>query len=158
MVAIIDRTKEYPTDPYHFRETPVMPALVCAILKVVPCQPGLKDDFNNFPKDTNGRKFRTDWYEKKVGECGIKVKRQWLIYSPKANSMFCLPCWLFLKSPGIWGAPNGGCATFNNGLYRIEMHENTKNHKVAEKDLLLTKYRLFNDQPIIKSFDNMVVK
>ena len=150
MVAIIDSLKEYPTDPYHFRETPVTPALVRAILEVGPCQPGLKDDFNNFPKDINGRKFLTDWYEKKVGESGIKVSRQWLIYSPKANSMFYLPCWLFSKSPGIRGAPNGGCKFFKNGLYRT--------HKSAEKNLLLNRYRLFNDKTIIKSSANMEMK
>ena len=72
--------------------------------------------------------------------------------------MFCLPCWLFSKSPGIWGASNGGCKFFKNGLHRIESHENSKTHKSAEKELLLTRYCLFNDKTIIKSFANMEMK
>lgn len=62
--AIIDTNMEYPTDPHLFCETPVTPELVRALLELGPCQPGLKDKSENFPKDENGRHFSAKWYKK----------------------------------------------------------------------------------------------
>ena len=55
LCAIIDTCKEYPTDPHLFCDTPVTPDLVRALLELGPCQPGLKDNFDSFPKDEDGR-------------------------------------------------------------------------------------------------------
>lgn len=62
--AIIDTNIEYPTDPHLFCEKPVTPELVRSLLELGPCQPGLKDKFNFFPKDETGRHFSANWYKK----------------------------------------------------------------------------------------------
>ena len=57
LCAIIDTCKEYPTHPHLFCDTPVTPHLVRALLELCPCQPGLKDNFDSFLKDEDGRHF-----------------------------------------------------------------------------------------------------
>ena len=152
--AIIDTREKYPSDPYLFRKTPVTPALIRAILKVGPCQPGAMDDYDNFPPDATGRHFCAKWYVKQT-KYDTKTKRQWLVYSPRANIMICFVCWLFSNWMGVWSNPNIGCKNFQKGKLRIEEHEETESHKTAQQKLLVTRYALLNDKTIISGLAMM---
>ena len=109
LCAIIDTCKEYPTDPHLFCDTPVTPDLVRALLELGPCQPGLKDNFDSFPKDEDGRHFSPTWYNKKMVR---EIDRHWLVYSPRENTMICIPCWLFANRSNRWSDPKTGCKIF----------------------------------------------
>ncbi|CAM2117669.1 unnamed protein product [Caretta caretta] len=61
--AIVDTHREYPTNPPLFCDTPVTADLVHALLELDLCQPGLKDNFDDFPKDEAGRHFSATWYK-----------------------------------------------------------------------------------------------
>lgn len=138
--AVVDRNIEYPTDPHLFCDKPVRPELVRSLLELGPCQPGLKDKFDNFPKDQNGRHFSANWY-KRVVESHREIDRHWLVYSPKANIMICFACWLFGNRCDTWSDPKIGCKNFAKGTNKIEKHENSDSHRKAEKELFLTKFR-----------------
>ncbi|XP_050777078.1 zinc finger MYM-type protein 1-like isoform X3 [Gopherus flavomarginatus] len=147
--AIVDTHREYPTDPHLFCDTPVTPDLIRALLELGPCQPGLKDNFDNFPKDEAGRHFRATWYKQKQLKSACTIDRHWLVYSPRANIMICFACWLFANQSNAWSDPKTGCKKFATGTQKIEKHEKSESHKKAEKELFLTKFRLFNDRTIL---------
>lgn len=63
--------------------------------------------------------------------------------------MICFACWLFGNRSDTWSDPKFGCQNFAKGTHKIEKHENSDNHKKAEKELFLTKFRLFNDRTVI---------
>ncbi|XP_065420419.1 zinc finger MYM-type protein 1-like isoform X3 [Chrysemys picta bellii] len=144
--AIIDTHREYPTDPHLFCDTPVTPDLVRALLELGPCQPGLKDNFDSFPKDEARRHFSANWYKQKQVKSVSTIDRHWLVYSPRANTMICFACWLFANRSNAWSDPKTGCKNFAKGKQKIEKHEKSESHKKAEKELFLTKFRLFNDR------------
>nr|XP_032633614.1 zinc finger protein 7-like isoform X5 [Chelonoidis abingdonii] len=121
--AIVDTHREYPTDPYLFCDTPVTPDLIRALLELGPCQPGLKDNFDNFPKDEAGRHFRATWYKQKQVKSACTIDRHWLVYSPRANIMICFACWLFANRSNAWSDPKTGCKKFATGTQKIEKHE-----------------------------------
>lgn len=146
--SIIDIHREYPTDPHLFCDKPMTPELIRTLLELGPCQPGLKDNFRNFPKDEGGRHFSPNWYKQTKMKSRGEIERHWLIYSPTSNSMFCFPCWLF-DSDRTWSNPKNGCNNFAKGIHKIEKHENCDRHKKAEKELFLTKFRLFNDKTVL---------
>ena len=66
LCAIIDTCRQYPTYPHMFCDTHVTPDLVCDLLELGPCQPGLNDNFDSFTKDEDGRHFSPTWYMKKM--------------------------------------------------------------------------------------------
>ena len=111
LCAIIDTCKEYPTDPHLFCDTPVTPDLLRALLELGPCQPGLKDNFDSFPKDEDGRHFSPTWYKKKMKN-GCEIDRHWLGYSPRENTMICIPCWLFANRSNRWSEPKNWLQDF----------------------------------------------
>ena len=129
LCAIIDTCTEYPTDPHLFCDTPVTPDLVRAPLELGPCQPGLKDNFDSFPKDEDGRHFSPTWYKKKMKN-GCEIDRHWLVYSPRENTMIYIPCWLFANRSNRWSDPKTGCKIFAKGTHKIE---NMKKVKVTSK-------------------------
>ena len=88
--SLVDTSVEFPTDPVYFPEVCISPELVAEILKVGSCQPG-KTAIFKFPQEDDGRSFCKDWYKTHDG----KYDRDWLIYSPLKNKMYCLACWLF---------------------------------------------------------------
>ena len=148
--AIIDTNLEHLTDSFLFCDTPITPDLVRALLEFGPCQPGLKDTYKDFPKNVTGRHFSANWYRKKAQtKCCREIIRHWLVYSPTANNMICFACWLFRHKSETWGDPKLGCRNFAKGPDKIEKHENSENHKIAEKELFLTKFRLFKDRTVI---------
>ena len=86
----VDTSVDFPTELVYFSEVCTSPELVAKILKVGPCQPGQTNIFK-FPQEEDGRSFCKDWYKTQDG----KYDRDWLIYSPLNNKMYCLACWLF---------------------------------------------------------------
>ena len=122
MCAIIGIYKEYPTDQHLFCDTPVTPDLERALFEFGPCQAGLKDYFDSFPKDEDGRHFSPTWYKKNM-ENSCEINRHWLVYSPRENTMICIPCWL-LKIGRIVGVIQKLVARFfSRGRHKIEKHE-----------------------------------
>ena len=151
---ILDLTLDYPTDPNLFVDVPLTTSLIRALIHTGPCQPGLKDDYCSFPHDAKSRRFTKNWYEKTLEYNSTKVSRHWLNYSPSVNRVFCFACWLFADktSPNympVWGNPSEGVSKFKKGLEKIEKHERSDIHRNAEKQLLITKYRLVQDKTVL---------
>ena len=65
----------------------------------------------------------------------------WLVYSPRANRLFCFCCWLFGKKSNdgagkAWAYPCMGFSSFKKGTERVETHERSGAHGEAEKKYL----------------------
>lgn len=56
------------------------------------CQPN--EDQISFPADSKGRKFSSTRYSTTTS-VGMKVRLNWLAYSPTLNRAYCHTCWLF---------------------------------------------------------------
>lgn len=57
----------------------------------------LKEENFTFPIDTNGRRFTSRNYLRKLAN-GEVICREWLVYSKSLNSVFCFACKLFSSS------------------------------------------------------------
>lgn len=71
-----------------------------------------------------------------------------LVFSPKANKMFCFPCFLFRsvsQHSYQWSNPNKGFSNFRKGNEKIIKHEKSKNHRDAENGYLILKSRISKD-------------
>ena len=127
----LDLTESYPTDPYLFRNKTLATSTIRAFLKHGPCQPGLNDEYNDFPFNSDNRRFKPAWYKRTVG-CS-SINRQWLVYSPKGQTAHCFCCWLFSKAGGKWADPCSGFSNYRKGIEKIEMHEKSTTHRQAER-------------------------
>ena len=105
----LDLTESYPTDPYLFRNKTLATSTIRALLKHGACQPGLNDEYNDFPFNSDNRRFKTAWYKRTV-VCS-SINRQWLVYSPKGQTVHCFCCWVFSRAGGKWADP---CSGFSN--------------------------------------------
>ncbi|KAL4112477.1 hypothetical protein QTP88_016257 [Uroleucon formosanum] len=124
--TLIDRCHDYPSDPYLFIDT-----------------------VNNYVFEENecGKKFSPNWYNKNV-KSGMSCKRNWLVFSSKANKMFCFPCFLFRsvsQHSYQWSNPNKGVSNFRKGNEKIIKHEKSKDHRDAENEYLILKSRISKD-------------
>lgn len=86
-----------------------------------------------FPRDIIGDPFPVSLLFK-VMPNGEKVERDWLIWSPSKNALFCFPCRLFCgvnKSKSSFASVAGYSKSFKwKKLYdRIPAHENNEEHK-----------------------------
>ena len=106
------------------------PELINLILKTGPSQPTENEMVNSeFPKDSEGRKFHSAWYWKKLND-GTVAKREWLSYSVSTNRIFCTDCMLFGKSPAIsW--VSSGFKSWSTGTFGILAHETSEKHVQA---------------------------
>jgi hypothetical protein len=52
----------------------------------------------NFKSDSNQRRLTEYWFTKRLKD-GREIKRSWLCYSPKKNSVYCFCCLLFSEVP-----------------------------------------------------------
>ena len=107
-------TESYPTYPYLFRNKILATSTIRALLKHGPCQPGLNDEYNDFPFNSDNRRFKTVWYKRTEG-CS-SINRQWLVYSPKGQTAHCFCCWLFSKAGGKWADPCSGFSNYRKGI------------------------------------------
>lgn len=137
----------YPTDPALFVNRVLETELIRKILALGPCQPGLHEDYS-FPKnDSDGRVFRKQWYHASMRN-GMTRYRDWLVYSPTKNSMFCFSCWLFgdpkhnKHSDPAFSDPSHGVSKWRKGVELIERHEKSQGHADAVKTMLQCRYRL----------------
>lgn len=82
----------------------------------------------SFPS-TGGRKFNPAWKISTLPD-GTRSKRNWLVYSPMKDAVFCLHCTLFAL-PGertVWGTTGCRGWTEHRGERYIEQHEQSKQH------------------------------
>lgn len=113
-----------------------------------PCQPGLKENFN-FKLDLHNRRFNVSWYYKSENEG--KQLRDWLIYSPRANKMFCFSCWLMSShNKSVWADPNKGSKNFKKGIEKITKHEGTEIHRDMQNKYIISKLRIMKNQTVIQ--------
>ena len=99
-----------------------------ALLELGPCQPRLKDNFDSFPKDEDGRHFSPTWNKQMKNGCDIDG--HWLVYSPRENTMICIPCWLFANRSNRWSDPKTGCKILLKAHTKLK---NMKKVKVTSK-------------------------
>ncbi|KAL4092326.1 hypothetical protein QTP88_026849 [Uroleucon formosanum] len=116
------------------------------ILKVLVSQELKKNS-----KNEKGNCFNPDWYDIK-SRSGFHFKRNWLVFSPKSNKMYCFSCFLFRtlsKHNSNWSDPAEGVNNFRKGLEKIIKHETSSDHTNTVKEYLVLKARLQNDNTII---------
>ncbi|XP_069823176.1 zinc finger MYM-type protein 1-like [Dendropsophus ebraccatus] len=150
-IFTLNTEEPYPTDPCLFINNTLTTDIVRVLLEHGPCQPGLNDHYDDFPYNLEKRRFNPSWYNRKVGD-SCTVIRQWLIYSPKSNRLYCFCCWLFClrnEKVRVWADPDMGFFNFKKGLEKIEQHERCNTHRESEKTFLLTKYRISKDSTVI---------
>ena len=114
---------DFPTDPGLYTGTSLSARLIRKLCEIGPCQPGLKESFQ-FPTDALGRKFQVAWYTKSFGMGGMKEERNWLVYSPTNQKMYCQACWLFAdcKSENYskeWCDPDSGVFKWKKGMEKL---------------------------------------
>lgn len=90
-----------------------------------------------FPKDVSGRNkgrgFDASYFiriPQNKTTTALKIKRQWLGYSPNLKACYCLPCWLFDAGKDRFGSSSG----YNDWAHitrAIESHENSTEHSRA---------------------------
>lgn len=94
----------------------------------------------SFPKNKYGRSFQSAWYWKSIPG-NIQVKRDWLCYSIKDDSAFCLHCIIFGKnSKQSW--TKIGFKTWPRAIYSIQHHECSESHIEASLKFKLRKSSL----------------
>ncbi|XP_060844920.1 zinc finger MYM-type protein 5-like [Rhopalosiphum padi] len=138
---------DYPSDPYLFIDTVLTPQIIRTLVEIGPCQPGFNSNNYVFEENECGKKFSLNWYNKNV-KSGMCCKRNWLVFSPKANKMFCFPCFLFRsvsQHSYQWSNPNKGVSNFRKGNEKIIKHEKSKDHRDAENEYLILKIRISKD-------------
>ena len=94
-----------------------------------PCQSGLNDNYFDFPLDSKRRKFDTSWYYTDRTGCQT---RDWLIYSPRSNRLFCYYCWLMCVSTNkcaVWGDIKIGISNFKKGIEKIRLNQESSIHR-----------------------------
>ena len=144
---------DFPTDPGLYSKRSLSTRLIRKLCEIGPCQPGLNEPYQ-FPTDELGRKFQISWYVKSFGKGNMKEERNWLVYSPTNQKMYCQACWLFAdcKSENYskeWSDPDSGVFNWKKGIEKIAKHEASNQHKNAIHQYLLAKYRISNDNTVI---------
>jgi hypothetical protein len=112
------------------------------LCRLGPCQPNEDDLENGFPiTEETKRSFDQAWYFKSLArsdadgnlhKSNISLKRDWLVYSPRSDRMFCFWCTLFVPEGAHFSEVNWTKIGINNwkkGLEKIRHHENTDIHK-----------------------------
>lgn len=131
---LIDRCHDYPSDPYLFIDAILKPQIIRTLVEIGPCQPGFNNNDYVFQENELGKHFSSNWYNREV-KSEMSCKRNWLVYSPKANKMFCFPCFLFRsisQHSYQWSNPKKGVSNLRKGYEKIIKHEKSKDYREAE--------------------------
>lgn len=122
--------QEYPSDRGNYDETIVDLDLKRKIVQYGPCQPHI-----NFQPNESGRKFSSDYYST-VTKTGMKIKREWLCYSVKRDTVYCESCWLFSdrQSPNYRSDWISGTNDWQHLSQRIKLHQQSQQHIHAVLD------------------------
>ncbi|KAE9522277.1 hypothetical protein AGLY_017320 [Aphis glycines] len=130
-------------DPSTFCMLPSLPQeIIEFFIKKGPMQPTQFDWPHNqsFPKDKYGRSFQSAWYWKSLPG-NIQVRRDWLCYSIKDDSAFCLHCIIFGKNLNqSWRKI--GFKTWTRAISSIQHHECSDRHIEASLKFKLRKSSL----------------
>ncbi|XP_068127278.1 zinc finger MYM-type protein 1-like [Hyperolius riggenbachi] len=125
---VIDLTaiaaEKYITDRANFPITIKDPRVKRFIISHGPCRP-----VGPFPRDDERRCFSVSYYEK-ITHTGLKIPVSWLCYSPKLNSVYCEPCWLFgdRKKLGLEPAWAKSIQVWRELSKKINVHETSQTH------------------------------
>ncbi|KAK7921882.1 hypothetical protein WMY93_008784 [Mugilogobius chulae] len=84
----------------------------------------IKSDFS-FPKKEDGRSFHHHFFNRHLTN-GEKIKRTWLMYSPKNDSLYCFPCKLF--SQKAFKLSRDGLNDWKNCGDILKIHETSSEH------------------------------
>ncbi|XP_060867354.1 uncharacterized protein LOC132942737 [Metopolophium dirhodum] len=108
----------------------------------------------HFPFDKTSRHghFNEQWYSRLLPD-GSRVIRDWLSYSPTLDTVFCLPCMLFIghnKHKAVTTWTKVGYSTWQNGRQNIMLHEISNIHVNASITLKTKK----NSMPIIPALES----
>ncbi|VVC44090.1 Domain of unknown function DUF4371 [Cinara cedri] len=143
-----DNPPTLPTlDPYLFIDTVSAPRIIRTLVEIGPCQPGFNNDDYVFAENMSGKQFSSNWYNKDV-KSGTSWKGNWLVYSPKANEMFCFPRFLIRsvsRHSYQWSNPNKGVSNFRKGYEKVVKHEKCKDHREVENEYLILKSTILKD-------------
>lgn len=114
----------YPTDKCNFDDPIVDTDLKKKIVLFGPCQPNVP-----FKPNKSGRKFSIDYYSI-VTKSGIKIKREWLCYSVKNDTVYCDSCWLFSdrQSPHYHSDWVNGMNDWQHLSQKIKVHQQSQQH------------------------------
>ncbi|XP_024120007.1 zinc finger MYM-type protein 1 isoform X3 [Oryzias melastigma] len=80
----------------------------------------------NFPKNQDGRSCHHHYFFRKLSN-GERIKRTWLMYSPKKDSLFCFCCKLFSQK-SFKLRTGGGMTDWKNCTDILKMHQNSAEH------------------------------
>ena len=118
---------EYPSDRGHYEDTIGDMDLKKKIVLCGPCQPHIM-----FKSNEAGRKFSVDYYYT-VTKAGMKIKREWLCYSVKTNTVYCESCWLFAdrRSPNFRPDWIKGVNDWRHLSMKIKIHQQSQLHVEA---------------------------
>lgn len=115
----------------NYNHPPSWPPITNKIIQLlIKHGPNQGDDinFNILASNDSGRKFTKEWfYSKKVND--EVIKRKWLIYSVKENSVFCFPCILFGQKSHTLSNSKKGFQDWKHLHPVIPQHENSYEHK-----------------------------
>lgn len=117
---------KYPTDRGDFQTDIIDNKTKRFIISQGSCKPkGI------FPRDEKqgGRCFSETYYTMKT-KAGISIPRVWLCYSPKLDSVYCEPCWLFAdrNSNAYNAAWVTGVRDWRHLTDKISTHEKSQQH------------------------------
>ncbi len=97
----------------------------------------MEHDLGGYPKTGNPpRSFHDSWYFKagKGEEKNDTNKRDWLVYSPRHDKMFCSWCSIFIPEGIRYYVSNWtrkGVQNWKKGLEKVREHKKSKLHSVA---------------------------
>ncbi|KAL4149943.1 hypothetical protein QTP88_003794 [Uroleucon formosanum] len=73
------------------------------------------------------RRLTPDHFMRKL-QNGEKKLREWILYSPSKNALFCFQCLLFLPKPTVFGNKNEGFINWKKCNESLQEHEASKTH------------------------------
>lgn len=88
-------------------------------------------DFKNIAKSDNNRHFSLSHLKRTLANGDI-VDRDWVLYSPSTNSIFCFVCRLFGDAKAHEAYKTIGFSDWQNTQRSFKSHENTKQHLLSD--------------------------
>jgi hypothetical protein len=129
---------QFPTDRANYSVNVTDKAVKRFVVEHGPCQPK-----GPFPRDPNQNNicFSEKYYERTT-KAGLKLPVTWLCYSPKLDSVYCEPCWLFGDRAKLGNKPAWakGIRKWKSLTSKIRMHEDSDGH--AEACVVFDHWRL----------------
>ena len=106
----------------------------------------IKIIMNNYPKDTNSRRFTDKLYYRKLSNNEL-ILRRWLFYSKNLNRVFCFCCFCFDYSSKS-SLANKGYSNWQHISTALKKHEISSKHTRCYLDWIESEKRLKNKTAI----------